>query len=713
MFDSSHSSPARLAPGRPPAGRRSPLARVGRVLALVAALMLLLILAFVVIVSTLNLNRFTPWINDKVSSALDRRFEIGGDLELDWHLGDADEGFWARIVPHPVVHASDLRIANTDWAVAEGRPAQMVDVKDVRIDLAPLALLNHTVRLRALTVREPAVDLRREDARNNWTFKKSEDDQPSAWKIRVDTLEIDQGRIVYSDAPQQLDLNFDWRTVEPPRDGRYGLAFTLGGQYRKAPLKGEGEAGRVLTLNQPDVRFPVRAAASVGRTKASAEGIVENPLALSGLDLKLKVEAESMADLYALTGIVLPATSPFRTEGRLVGSLAPDEATWRYEDFTGQVGQSDIAGRLAYTSRQPRPRFEGEFRSKQVRLVDLGPLIGTQGNKAADKSATGSGAPKNDQAGTPGKVLPRANYDTARWKTMDADVKFTGEQVLNDASIPLADLNFHAVLDNGKLSIDPVDFGLAGGRVQAKVVLDSAQSPLDASLEMRATKLLLSRMFPKNELLQKSVGEINGAAAIRTRGTSIGDMLGHGNGELKFVTRDGVLSKQLLEIAGLNVGSYVVGQLFGDKPVQLHCALVDMALVDGVAQMRRGELATEPARIDITGSANFRDETLAMRVKPDATGLRIVSLRTPIDITGTFAKPDVALDKGPLLLRAGGALALGLIAAPAAIIPLIVPGMEHQPEVDCAQLLASGATPTKARGAQAQVPRQNKPLSKP
>ncbi|WP_156924492.1 AsmA family protein [Derxia gummosa] len=704
--DSNHGAHAPN-PAHRAAGRRSPLARAGRALAIFVALIALLLIALVVFVSTVNLNRFTPWINDRVSDALDRRFEIGGDLGVDWRRGDEGEGFWARVVPHPELRAGDLRIANTDWAIAEGRPARMVDVKELRLDLAPMALFAHTLRLRSLVVRGPSVDLRREQDRNNWTFKQDDDKQPSKWKVEVRSLEIDQGHFVYSDAPQKLDLAFDWQTVEPPRDGKYGLAFTLGGKFRDAPVKGEGELGRVLTLNQPGVRFPARATASVGKTRAEAEGIVENPLALSGIDFRLKVEAESMADLYALTGIVLPATSPFRTEGRLAGSLAPAEATWRYEDFTGQVGQSDIAGRLAYVSHAPRPRFEGEFRSKQLRLVDLGPLIGVKPNQAADKSATASGAPKHDQAGTPGKVLPRTKFDTSRWKTMDVDVKFTGAQVLNDASIPLADLKFHAVLDNGRLTIDPFDFGLAGGRVDAKVALDSAQSPLDAGMDLRATGLRLSRLFPEQELLRKSVGEINGAAAITSRGDSVGELLGNGDGELKFVTREGVLSKQLLELAGLNLGSVVVGQLFGDKTVPLHCALIDMNLNDGVARVRRAELATEPARIDITGQASFRDETLDLRVKPDATGLRIVSLRTPIDVKGTFANPDVSLDKGPLLARAAGAVALGLVAAPAAIIPLIVPGLEHQPNADCAQLLAAGSRPATAPdGSKAAVPRQ-------
>jgi AsmA family protein len=52
----------------------------------------------------------------------------------------------------------------------------------------------------------------------------------------------------------------------------------------------------------------------------------------------------------------------------------------------------------------------------------------------------------------------------------------------------------------------------------------------------------------------------------------------------------------------------------------------------------------------------------------------ILSLRTPVQVYGSFKKADFKLEKGPLLARAGGALALAAIAPLAALIPLIETG---------------------------------------
>jgi uncharacterized protein involved in outer membrane biogenesis len=55
--------------------------------------------------------------------------------------------------------------------------------------------------------------------------------------------------------------------------------------------------------------------------------------------------------------------------------------------------------------------------------------------------------------------------------------------------------------------------------------------------------------------------------------------------------------------------------------------------------------------------------------------MSILSLRTPVQVYGSFKQADFKLEKGPLVARTAGAVALGVIAAPlAALIPLIETG---------------------------------------
>ena len=96
---------------------------------------------------------------------------------------------------------------------------------------------------------------------------------------------------------------------------------------------------------------------------------------------------------------LLPETPPFTTSGRLTGAIDRAGSHWAYQDFTGRVGSSDIAGRLDYRTAQPRPVLTGTVRSKLLQFVDLGPLVGA--DSSASRQARGAEAvqPRN-------KVLP-------------------------------------------------------------------------------------------------------------------------------------------------------------------------------------------------------------------------------------------------------------------------------------------------------------------
>ena len=64
--------------------------------------------------------------------------------------------------------------------------------------------------------------------------------------------------------------------------------------------------------------------------------------------------------------------------------------------------------------------------------------------------------------------------------------------------------------------------------------------------------------------MQKTLGEMNGDAELRGSGNSVAALLGNSNGNLKLLMNDGLVSRNLMEIVGLNVGNYIVGAIFGD-----------------------------------------------------------------------------------------------------------------------------------------------------
>ena len=96
------------------------------------------------------------------------------------------------------------------------------------------------------------------------------------------------------------------------------------------------------------------------------------------------------------------------------------------------------------------------------------------------------------------------------------------------------------------------------------------------------------------------------------------------------------------------------------------------------------------AVVNVSGDINLDKELLALDVRPRSKGLRVISLRTPLYVHGTFKQPDVGLYKGAIALKAGAAAGLAVMAPLAAIVPLI--NMGKTEDTDCAGLLAEAST---------------------
>lgn len=81
---------------------------------------------------------------------------------------------------------------------------------------------------------------------------------------------------------------------------------------------------------------------TIGGTKAAVAGTTTDPVGLGALDLRLKLSGRSMAQLYPLTGVTLPDTPPYATDGHLVARLRnAGGAVFDYRVSNGRVGDSD------------------------------------------------------------------------------------------------------------------------------------------------------------------------------------------------------------------------------------------------------------------------------------------------------------------------------------------------------------------------------------
>ncbi len=679
------SGPVRAAPGR--RKRRSSWQRI---LAWVAGILALLVVIVMVVIATFDWNRMKATINERASAALHRSFEIKGDLSVNWGRAD-DAAGWRSWIPSPIIRANDIHIGNPDWVDGKAADQSFADVESAEVALRLLPLLGKHLSVPWVRLTGPSLNLIRRDAKHaNWNF--GSDGEPGSWSVDLGQLRVAKASIDLNDKVSDADFKI---TIDPleksiafanligddPKDKGdnntpakanvqdFAYAWTAKGKYHGAPIEGKGKLGSVLNVREGRQPFPLQADARLGGVHVRLTGTLTDPTDLSGLDLQLRLSGGSMAQLYPYTGMTLPDTPPFSTSGHLTARIQPDDSRYHYENFVGKVGDSDLAGTLTYTTAGDRPKLEGKLRSEKLRLADLGPLIGA--DTGSKDSATLAKTPKD-------KLLPNVEFRTDRWNAMDADVTFEGGKVIQDAGLPISGLSTHVVMDNARLTLDPLGVGLANGKVSGSVILDGRKKPMHGKADLKARGLGLKQLFPKVEEMQASFGQINGDIDLSATGQSVASLMGRSDGDVRLLMDDGAISKELMETAGLNVANIVISKLFGDKQVKIDCAAANFGVKDGLMSTRLAVFDTDNATIDISGTINFKNEQLDLDIKPKTKGLRIFSLRSPLYVRGTLANPDVGVQKGALIAKGAAAVALAAVAAPAAaLIPLIAPSHEE------------------------------------
>ncbi|HEX7130716.1 MAG TPA: AsmA family protein, partial [Rhodanobacteraceae bacterium] len=497
---------------------------VRKTLIWLVGVVLALIVVAILFVTFFDWNRARPWVDGKVSAAIGRPFAINGDLSVHW-ARNPDAGGASAWIPWPRFTARNVSVANPAWAKAR----QFATLEQIQFSLSPLALLGHTLDISTLKLTRPDVDLERDaSGRANWNFAFGH--APGSWNLELGDVVFDRGKLRVDD--RVLDLHLDV-TVEPlgkpipfgqivashapggappPRsDQSYHFGWTAHGTWRGATARGSGKLGSVLAVRNATMPFPLQADLKLRDLHVALEGTLTDPAHLAALDLRLRMSGANMAHLYALTGVTLPDTPPFSTDGHLTGNLHPGHSVFHYRDFDGTVGASDLHGSMTFTTAAPRPKLSGTLTSNRLRFSDLAPLVGAGGAKKSDVSVQQP----------PDKLLPVAPFLTRRWKAMDADVHFTGKHIVRKAQLPISNLSTHLVMDAGVLTLDPLRFGVAGGDLDSSIRLDGSADPMKGRMKISLRGAELKKLFPTVDLMKTSLGEINGDAALSGTGNSI------------------------------------------------------------------------------------------------------------------------------------------------------------------------------------------------
>ncbi|HET7197412.1 MAG TPA: AsmA family protein [Burkholderiales bacterium] len=587
-------------------------------------------------------------IERKVRELTGRELRIDGRLEPVWS--------WRYLR----FRAGKVSFANPDWATE----ALMLRADSIEASVELLPLFLGQVYLPEVHLARPEVNLEvAADGRRNWILERDQKprrNRPS--RFHVQALTFDEGRLKYDDALR--DISVEAQLSADPQ----GVTAFAQGIYRGVAASAAARGGPVLSIKDTRTPYPLHLAGEFGETSLELDGTITNLVQLTSVDLAVELSGETLAGLYDVIGIALPETSAYRTQGRL---LRTDDLV-RYEGFGAKVGRSDLAGTLQFDTdgKRKRPYMHGEVTARVLNFADLGQVVGT------------------DQPRKSG-VLPDMPFDSQRWDSIDADVGIKAGTIERPKQLPIEDLATRIRMKDKVLTLDPLEFGIAGGKLAGKATLDGRREPIAARLDMRVQHLSLPKLFPTIEKGKTSVGDVNGLIELAGSGDSVAQMLGTANGKLGVFIDGGQVSRFLMELAALDLWGVAKAKLKGDEPVKLRCAIGDFAVKDGVMHSNALVFDTQVVNIQGEGTINLKDEGMDLTLKPQPKDRSIASLNSPLYIKGTFGAPKVSPDTGKLVAKGLGAVLMGAINPILAVLPLMKEGKDK--DSPCQQLIAEAA----------------------
>jgi uncharacterized protein involved in outer membrane biogenesis len=412
-------------------------------------------------------------------------------------------------------------------------------------------------------------------------------------------------------------------------------------------------------------------AAVVGSTRARVAGTLIDPLRLKGEDLSFELQGSDLAQLYPIVGVPLPPTPPYK----LSGHLRHQGDVWTLRKFAGRVGNSDLRGDFAVDRGQKPQLITADLVSRNLDMKDLGGFVG------ADRG-TAKASPKPPPAG---RVLPHEPFSLEKLRVANANVKFRGERIVAE-KLPLEKITATLKLYDGVLTLEPLNFGVAGGTLASHIRMDARRQVIRTRADVAVRGLRLEKLLPGFKLSHANAGVLTGRVKADTAGNSVAKMLAQADGDAAVMMEGGSVSELLVRLINLDVANAIPVLLTGDRQLPVRCMVTHLKGVQGDFKVQTLVLDTGKAVVTGTGGVDFGAEAIDLKLVSKSKGFSLAALRGPINISGTFKNPKVGPDIPRAAGRGAAALALGWFTGGlGALIPLVDFGGAR--DSDCAALL--------------------------
>jgi hypothetical protein len=613
------------------------------------------------------------WLRGPLASYLSAK--VGRPVRIEGN-------FHVALSTRPLLTADYVTVGNAPW----GSEPTIASAQRVNVRLSLRSLLFGPLVLHEASLVRPRLLLEKSaDGQENWEIGGA---AASALPL-PGRLKIEDGVVRYRDPGAGTDISVNIASSASSASGATPVHFSGSGRLRKSAFAIDGDAESLLALEDRHQPYRLDVKARAGDTNAHFDGTVI-PARLDSVDGMLMLRGRDLSELYPIIPVPFPWTPPYRLNGR----LRHDTARWSFDEFTGKVGDSDLAGRFDVDPSGQRVRVDADLVSQSLRFDDLGGLVGLP--PASETPSAKSSAQRKESAKRlrSGRALPARPYEAGHLRAVDANVHLRGKRFMA-SKLPLDDLNAVLDLRDGVLTLKPLDFGVAGGHVVSTLVMDAREPVFKTKGEISARNVDLGKIVPKLKPPRGSAGTVGGQARFVATGNSIADMLATSNGEAALISRGGEASELSIVLTNLDLARAAQLLVKGDENAPIRCVVADFVAETGRMVARTLVIDTDAEKILGEGTIDLANERYDLTLNARSKRPSLLALRGPIVVDGSFSAPRIHPAAGPIAARVASSVALGALNPLAALLPLIDAGGSQ--DADCRALIREASDNVEAR----------------
>ncbi|MGH6661314.1 MAG: AsmA family protein, partial [Rhodospirillales bacterium] len=660
-----------------------------KIVSAVVVLAVAVVAAGIAIIKSLDFNEYRGLIADQVKAATGREMTIAGKLDV-------------KISLTPALAVEGVTFANAPW----GSRAQMATLKQLAAEVELLPLLSGDVRVKRLVLTGLDV-LVETDAkgRGNWELeapgKKVEAAKPAtetAIKLPVVhavgmkdiAVAYRDGRTGKTTALRLARLDVEEKGVDAP------MTVALTGDFDGKAFEASGRLGPLAALIKGGVPYPVSLRIKALGAEVVVEGVVSEPRAMTGLDLKVQASGNELAEtVTAVAAQVsaekfrrLPTIGPFRIAARVKG----DTAKFSLTAIDTAIGKSEqvlatVSGAIADV-----PTAAGLDLKFSLEGKDASPLVKALGLKLPTlppfKVAAAVTNPKDAYvvngldaklggsdlkgrlsvrlAGVPrphldaefnadlldldallprGPAMPTKKTDRVfpadplpvdGLKAADGRVLLKAKRIVA-GGIAVENIDLGLALAGGRLEVKSIAAFVGGGRINGEAVFDGARPTPAVTIAASARQVDYGAVLQQLQLTGIARGKLDATVDLKGQGGSLMAIMAGLDGRARVVTEGGQIDSGLLNVLSADVTSALpFYDSKGDKTIR--CGVIDFDVKKGRAAAKT--LVFETGGISMIGSGgiNLADETIAINIDPRAKKLSVLKLTlVPVNVGGTLA----------------------------------------------------------------------------